>query len=56
MCQQNHQILSHRVFAEMVDDHRIDVRDIKGVQAIFEQTQPNFVFHLAAQALSSPLV
>ena len=39
---------------EMVDDHRIDVRNIKGVQAVFEQTQPNFVFHLAAQALVRP--
>jgi len=39
---------------DMIDDHRVDVRDTDAVQAIFKQYQPDFVFHLAAQALVRP--
>jgi CDP-glucose 4,6-dehydratase len=38
----------------MVDDHRVDVRDSDSIQEIFERTQPEMVFHLAAQALVRP--
>lgn len=34
-----------------IHDHRADIRDVKKVLAIFEQEQPEVVFHLAAQPL-----
>ena len=37
--------------AAVVDDHRLDVRDIAGVVSLVRETQPDFVFHLAAQPL-----
>ena len=37
-----------------VEDNRIDVRDSKAVRRIVQQCQPDFVFHLAAQALVCP--
>lgn len=38
----------------IVDDHRIDIRDAAALREIVRQTQPDFVFHLAAQALVRP--
>jgi CDP-glucose 4,6-dehydratase len=35
-------------------DHRVDICDEKTVQHIFSDTQPEIVFHLAAQALVRP--
>jgi CDP-glucose 4,6-dehydratase len=32
-------------------DHRVDIRNANEVAEIFEEAQPDFVFHLAAQAL-----
>jgi len=33
------------------DDYRLDIRDADGLQRIFRETQPEIVFHLAAQPL-----
>ncbi len=38
----------------IIDDHRIDVRDAAAVKQIIVDTQPDFLFHLAAQALVRP--
>jgi len=37
--------------AEIVDDRRLDVRDAESVQRVFDEVNPDYVFHLAAQAL-----
>lgn len=37
--------------AGQVEDHRLDIRDGTALKALFEDTQPDFVFHLAAQPL-----
>ena len=37
--------------SNFVEDHRIDIRDSEAVKNVVEDTQPDFVFHLAAQAL-----
>jgi len=37
-----------------VEDHRIDIRDSSSITTLIEQVQPDFVFHLAAQALVRP--
>jgi len=37
-----------------VEDHRVDIRDAKAVKAVVNACQPDFVFHLAAQALVRP--
>lgn len=34
-----------------VEDHRCDIRDVERLRELFERTQPDFVFHVAAQAL-----
>ena len=34
-----------------VDDHRVDIRDYLAVQRVFQDSQPDMVFHLAAQPL-----
>ena len=39
---------------DSIDDYRCDVRDFKAVQQIIIDIQPDFVFHLAAQALVRP--
>ena len=39
---------------EFVDDHRIDIRDVDAVKKLVKESQPDFVFHLAAQALVRP--
>jgi len=48
---------SHFVAANLsdeIDDHRIDIRDSEAVIQIVKKIQPDFVFHLAAQALVRP--
>jgi CDP-glucose 4,6-dehydratase len=40
--------------SDQIDDYRIDVRDGKSIKKIIKQIQPDFVFHLAAQALVRP--
>lgn len=37
--------------SEVLEDYRIDVCDSKAVRKVIQDTQPDFVFHLAAQAL-----
>jgi CDP-glucose 4,6-dehydratase len=37
-----------------INDYRIDVRDGEAIKRIIKQVQPDFVFHLAAQALVRP--
>jgi len=37
--------------SDFVDDHRVDVRDSEKIKKIIEDVQPDFIFHLAAQAL-----
>lgn len=39
---------------DVVDDYRIDVRDVEAVRELVTEAQPDFVFHLAAQALVRP--
>ena len=36
---------------EGISDHRIDIRDAEKITGLFQQVKPDFVFHLAAQAL-----
>lgn len=37
--------------SSIVDDYRIDIRDADAVKKLVKKVQPDFVFHLAAQAL-----
>ncbi len=37
-----------------IDDRRLDIRDSDAVKALVKEIQPDFVFHLAAQALVRP--
>ena len=37
--------------AKAIEDHRLDIRDDKALKHLVSQTQPDFVFHLAAQPL-----
>lgn len=37
--------------SEVLEDHRLDIRDSTALKVLVSQTQPDFVFHLAAQAL-----
>ena len=39
---------------DLVDDYRIDIRDAAAVKKLVDECQPDFVFHLAAQALVRP--
>jgi len=39
---------------EVVSDYRFDIRDINKLKATIQELQPDFVFHLAAQALVRP--
>lgn len=39
---------------EIIDDHRIDIRDACAIRDLVQQAKPDFVFHLAAQALVRP--
>ena len=36
---------------EIIEDHRLDIRDGEALKSLVLRTQPDFVFHLAAQAL-----
>jgi CDP-glucose 4,6-dehydratase len=45
---------SASLIKDMVEDHRLDIRDAKAVKLLVEKVQPDFVFHLAAQALVRP--
>jgi CDP-glucose 4,6-dehydratase len=38
----------------IITDYRVDIRDLKAVSSIVSRVQPDFVFHLAAQALVRP--
>lgn len=40
--------------SDVVVDHRIDIRDADAVRDLVQKVQPDFVFHLAAQALVRP--
>lgn len=40
--------------AEHIKDHRLDICDGPSLSALFQKIQPDFVFHLAAQALVRP--
>jgi CDP-glucose 4,6-dehydratase len=40
--------------SDQIDDHRIDIRDGEEIKRIVKEIQPDFVFHLAAQALVRP--
>jgi len=40
--------------SSVIDDHRLDVRDADAIKTLVEKIQPDFVFHLAAQALVRP--
>lgn len=42
------------ILNEFIDDHRIDIRDPDLVATLIYNIQPDFVFHLAAQALVRP--
>jgi CDP-glucose 4,6-dehydratase len=39
---------------DVVNDHRIDIRNFNDVQKLIKNTQPDFVFHMAAQSLVRP--
>lgn len=39
---------------DLIEDNRIDIRDRKKVRELIESCQPDFIFHLAAQALVRP--
>jgi len=38
-------------FGDKIIDHRIDIRNLDAVVGLVDEVQPDFVFHLAAQAL-----
>jgi CDP-glucose 4,6-dehydratase len=40
--------------SKVVDDYRFDIRDEGAIKSLIERVQPDFVFHLAAQALVRP--
>lgn len=40
--------------SENIDDHRLDIRDGGALKKLVREIQPDFVFHLAAQALVRP--
>jgi len=40
--------------SNVIDDRRIDIRDADAIKALVEEVRPDFVFHLAAQALVRP--
>jgi len=45
---------SSSFIGNVIEDHRIDVRDINAMRLLVERVQPDYVFHLAAQALVRP--
>ena len=40
--------------SEQVDDYRLDIRDAEAIKKVVLEINPDFVFHLAAQALVRP--
>lgn len=40
--------------SSQIEDHRIDIQDTNSVRCIIDDLKPDFVFHLAAQALVRP--
>lgn len=40
--------------SEIMANHHMDIRDADEIRELFQQVQPDFVFHLAAQALVRP--
>ncbi|VAW71396.1 CDP-glucose 4,6-dehydratase [hydrothermal vent metagenome] len=42
------------LLSEQIDDYRLDLRDSAGLKKLVDRLQPDFVFHLAAQALVRP--
>ncbi len=40
--------------SNVIDDNRLDVRDANAIKKLIRNIQPDFVFHLAAQALVRP--
>ncbi len=38
----------------IIEDHRLDIRDTLAIKALVEKIRPDFLFHLAAQALVRP--
>ena len=44
-------IFSSSSLGTMIEDYRLDIRDITAIKKLINQVQPDFVFHLAAQAL-----
>ncbi len=45
---------SASLISNVVEDHRLDVRDSNSIKSLVERVRPDFVFHLAAQALVRP--
>ena len=40
--------------SSIINDQRLDIRDADAIKVLVEEVQPDFVFHLAAQALVRP--
>ncbi len=40
--------------SDFIQDYQVDIRDTEGVASLVNKVQPDFVFHLAAQALVRP--
>ena len=40
--------------SSVINDQRLDVRDVDAIKILVKEVQPDFVFHLAAQALVRP--
>jgi CDP-glucose 4,6-dehydratase len=47
-------IFSVSEISSVIEDHRLDVRDADAIKTLVERTKPDFLFHLAAQALVLP--
>ena len=45
---------SASLIGNIVDDRRCDIRNLSSLRSIMKEVQPDFVFHLAAQALVRP--
>jgi len=45
---------SASLIANVIEDHRIDIRDTKAIRSLVENSKPDYIFHLAAQALVVP--
>jgi CDP-glucose 4,6-dehydratase len=45
---------SASLITDVIEDHRIDIRDSDAIRSLIVSSQPDYVFHLAAQALVVP--